>query len=314
LRRDGSFTIGVFSGKLRLCAGALRSFQVGVVPARMSGTEVTFLDADPVLAGSVAELTIRGPELLSETLMRINAAPGVNADTFQSDALVRAVNHLHGLGKERALAALEEFIERADLHYLSGLIPRDPSRIDTADDNCVFLIVRLLFEPEGTLTEQSKKALPYPEVGLGQPQPVTSKEEHARWPRFPLTLVDDVPVLIVDDYAIGGIRQKPIVHVRWAREYGKLRAEPLRPSTDPVSAVEQVLGRLVDPTRDDSLDRQFESLLRRQVRATIGDLVAPGQKRARGRELDRWWAAARELSEDGRILWDVKRQRFVLEE
>lgn len=306
LEADGTFAAQIPTVWLNLCVGVARSFQVGLVPAIVEGDTVTWLDATPVLSGSLGELAIRGPEPLGETLQRINAAPGVYAETFEIDALIRAVNHLHGLGKEGALDALEEFLVRAgDRCY--GARPRDPARIDTADDNGVFLIVRLLFEP----AEDQWKTYPYPWVGLGEPQPRCSDEFQARWPHFPLVVVEDVPLLIVSDYAIAGIRQLPIVHVRWARKHGKLRETPLRPGRDPVGAVEALLEQLKDPGHEEHCRRERRRALLSQVRATIGDLLPTGRWPFSRHDLERWWAEARDLSEKGTILWDEERQLFV---
>ncbi len=166
--------------------------------------------------------------------------------------LVRAVNHLHSLGKTKAIAELREFVNIAG----QGWTKRDPADIETSDYQCVFLIVRLLFEPQNPSESR-------PWMAIGAMSPTPRGEDQSLWPMFPLAVQDDLPFILINGVFLGGLPEHPYVHVDWAEKNGRLRAKPLRPADDPIAAVERLAS--LPQTRRLFKDDSHYALLRRQA-------------------------------------------------
>jgi hypothetical protein len=187
----------------------------------------------PLKADASETIQIKERVHLNATMQAINGAPSVTPWGWNPVMLVRAVNHLQSLGKQKAIAELREFLKIARDSFRAN---RDPADIDTSDEQCVFLIVRLLFELEvtsGTL----------PDLYIGAMWLRPEKTDSSFWPLYPLALQDDVPFLLIDGVLLSGYPQHPSSHVDWAEKHGKLRAQPLRPADDPIAAVDKLIAQ-----------------------------------------------------------------------
>jgi hypothetical protein len=222
--KDGSFLAYFRADEIRRRVGSTADFQVAICLG-----VGTWQNKVPVLTQTLGTVRIAGPSPLSPTLQAINGAPSVGARDFNPAMLVRAVNRLHALGKEQAIAELRRFLK---ISTRSFCVERDPANIDTCDNQCVFLIVRLLFEP----AEPTGKR---PEMRIGAMRP-SPPEGDRSWPLFPLALQDDIPFILIRGVILSGVPEDPSVHVDWAEKHGKLRARPLRPIDDPLAAVESL--------------------------------------------------------------------------
>lgn len=152
-------------------------------------------------------------------LLRVlDAVPSYNA-THDPLRVIQAVNALQPLGKDTALAVLDEYL-------------RVSSWLDDPGREGVFLVARVLFDaPVG-------EALPPMRVGAPHPEPA----DMTAVPRFPLVIVDDIPLALVRGYSLGGQAEAPEVHLRWCRDRGVLRGAPLRPPDAPLAAVERAFA------------------------------------------------------------------------
>lgn len=141
------------------------------------------------------------------------------ASTDDPLSLIQAVNRLQPLGKDKALAALSEYLRVAD-GFGSGM------------RTSLFLILRLLFEvPENPGY--------MPPMLVGAPTPSEPKDPKLM-PLFPLALIEDVPLYLIHGYTLAGMAQPVEEHVDYFRKNGKLRQHPLQPSSNPLA----VLARL----------------------------------------------------------------------
>lgn len=122
--------------------------------------------------------------------------------SYDPRAVVEAVAALVPLGKEAALAAIEDVAVAAPAEPRQGL----------------FLVLRVLFEAE-----------PHPPMLLGASRP-PPPAELGSIPRFPIALIDDAPILLVDGYTLRGLPQPVTDHVEHYRAHGRLRAAPLAPA------------------------------------------------------------------------------------
>ena len=157
---------------------------------------------------------------------------------YDPTAVIEAVNALIPLGKDGALAALDKFIAGCDLE-------RDPHQ-------GLFLVLRVLFD-----------AAPHPPLRLGSSR-LPPPSSPAVIPRFPILMVDDVPLMLVDGYELGGLPEQLSTHLDYYRQHGALTA-PLRPAktdrqTAFVQAFRQAYGRGPDLAEHDHIDAQLERL------------------------------------------------------
>jgi len=169
------------------------------------------------------------PALFDETELRrllglLDVVPSYNAGArFDPRPLIRAVNALQPLGKDRALAAISEYL-------------RVTSPYEDGGYEGTLLVLRTLFDvpdAEGGL----------PPLLVGAPSPA-APDDPALLPRFPLLLAGDIPFLAVRGYMLGGEAQPPGQHVEYYREHGTIRTAPLRPVDDPLGALEEALRPL----------------------------------------------------------------------
>jgi hypothetical protein len=128
-------------------------------------------------------------------------------DSYHPGAVIEAVNALVPLGKDGALAAIDGFLAKQDL-------TKDPHQ-------GVFLVLRVLFEAD-----------PHPPMLLGGSRPPPPSPPSAL-PRFPILIVDDVPLMLVSGYTLRGLPEPVTAHVAYYRKQGALRAAPLAPRAGP---------------------------------------------------------------------------------
>jgi|GEM_PF-2917281 len=144
------------------------------------------------------------PMNLDDLLLRAGSATFASYDP---SAVVAAVNALVPLGKDGALAAIEAFLAKQDLAK--------------APQQGLFLVLRVLFEADA-----------HPPMRLGGSQPAPPPAP-AALPRFPIALVDDVPLMLVQSYTLRGLPEPVSAHVAYYRAHGTLRAGPLAPAANP---------------------------------------------------------------------------------
>jgi hypothetical protein len=124
---------------------------------------------------------------------------------YRPGPVVDAVNALLPLGKDGALAALDRFLAAKDL--------------DADPHEGLFLVLRVLFEVDADA---------HPPMRLGGSMPDLPPTPSSL-PRFPIVLVDDLPLLLVSGYVLGGEAEPLSVHLDHYRRHGTLRARPLAP-------------------------------------------------------------------------------------
>jgi hypothetical protein len=124
---------------------------------------------------------------------------------YDPGATIAAVNELVAIGHDGALAALERFVQAADLEA-------DPHR-------GLFLVMRVAFEAD-----------PHPPLRLGGAA-LTAPPAPA-FPRFPIAIIEDVPLMLIGGYTLGGLAEPVTAHVEYYRRHGKLRSAPLAPRRD----------------------------------------------------------------------------------
>jgi hypothetical protein len=307
VERDGTFLATFPLHEIRRPVGRTESFQVALSLGTKAGQTITWKNSVPVLPQSVGAVKITGPDPLSPALQAICGAPSVGQKGFNPAALVRAVNHLQALGKDRAIAELRAFLKIA---RACQFVERDPANIDTSDRDCVFLIVRLLFEPA-----DPKGQRPWLRVGRMLPSPAA--EDKALWPLFPLALQDDIPFIVMDFIDSGWVAKDPGIHVDWAEKHGKLRARPLRPADDPLRAAEDLGAQPPAKKLLGEPKSHLGGMLRRQGYNMVKSIVKlqPGSFEfypCPNYDADADWKELRKNAAKLSIRWDVQKQTYVV--
>ena len=154
-----------------------QSFQFGVALAGHEDTaknrnRVVWSSRAPAIPATVQMLDVPAAAKLSRELGLINRASGWPYSNPNGVVVIQAVNALQRLGKQRALAILEEYVELTntfDYHF---------------EQEIVFWIVRVLFEPI-----RLDDRIPSPMIAV-------SLDKSANWPLNPMAIVDDIPFML----------------------------------------------------------------------------------------------------------------------
>jgi hypothetical protein len=178
-------------------------------------------------AGEAPPAWMFAEEELRSILRTLDEAPSYSSGwVYNPRGVIRAVNALQPLGKEKALAAVTEYLRVS------------PGSFDAHAVDGMFLVLRTLFaipSPPGHM----------PIMMVGEPSPM-APEDQTKIPRFPIYIQDDIPFLIVNGYSLFGQAEDPRKHLNYFREHGVIRSLPLRPSPDPVASIRKALDTLAN--------------------------------------------------------------------
>ena len=183
----------------------------------------------------------------------------------------------------------------------------------------IFLVLRTLFDVPADPGY-------FPAMMVGAPQPPPPNELKTL-PRFPVAIVGDVPLLLVEGYELGGEAEPPEWEVDYFRKTGKLRSNLLVPTDNPFKALddfrksrqwifvgraEKPAARAFDPNEDelDLLSDQLLRLLDSVYRISPGPY---GELMPTNRDADNA-ARRREIvakASNLKIRWDEKHQKYT---
>jgi hypothetical protein len=277
---SGEFRVQFPLDGLRRPIGAGKPFQIGLCLGTRALTLLIWKNTVPVLAQTVGTVEVPGSPALDKTLQLINGVPSPTGWDYDPVALIRAVNHLQAMGKDRSIKALREFLQLAKVY---GPWERDSADIDTSDQQCLHLLIPLLFET----------------VGKGR----------AGDTRFYISVEGDIPFHNVRFSGSSGWRESTAYLVDWAEQNCQIRPRPLKPTDDPLSAVDALYAW-------HAKNEELLQHLRRQGWRTIAHLVDPNLKAPRAIfdaafSTDKGWSELKKRAERLRIHWDGKRQEYV---
>ncbi len=214
------------------------------------------------------------------------AVVGFDGFRFDPVNLVRAVNFFQGLGKARSLTMLRVY-------------GRTPAKHEQ-----VFLIARLLYEP-------ADKGGTLPHLDLGQSD-LPEADDHHLFPLFPLHLVEDLPLLLVGGYLVGGESLPPTVYLDWCAKHGRLRTKPLIPGDKPLAVLDKFLDSMVWRQVDPG---DFHTgMLRRQILKSLPKQFQPseevGQALLRNIEPTSFWLEKRMEEERQDLVWNSNQASY----
>lgn len=150
----------------------------------------------------------------------------LEAPAFEPRLVIEAINTLQPLGQAAGVAAIRAFI----------------TQTESAGRECpgaLFAVMRLLFDPPSPkaptptepydLTTAARPGYLRPPA-LGAPSPPASTDP-AMIPHFPILLMADLPLSVVDGYALGGQPEPPSMHLDALCAGCTWRTAPLDPKT-----------------------------------------------------------------------------------
>jgi hypothetical protein len=156
--------------------------------------------------------------------------------TFNPRGLIRAVNALQKLGRDPSIRALRAY----------WTICQSKPDFREFDDQRMFLIVRLLFEPRNGDMPSLNIAVAY------------STEKKPWIPH--LFLVEEIPFFVWSGE--GAIREfeRPGKHLDFAEASCNLRAQPLSPSDSPIRAAQKLLMLHPELTEENRIEIQRQAI------------------------------------------------------
>jgi len=162
---------------------------------------------------------------------------------------------------------------------------------------------------------------------MGAPSPPEPADPH-RIPRFPIVLIDDVPLSIVNGYALAGTPAPIESYVRYYEQDGILRRLPLAPTNRPLNVLKRLemsdqclwnapyvgseQGRTVLVDLRETAAMQLEVSL--QLLRLVASVCPPGKIRGEpGLSLDvqAAWRTAHAVFLAKEIRWDPGREAYV---
>jgi hypothetical protein len=219
-------------------------------------------------------------------------------------ALVRAVNHLHALGKDQALETLRAYVQYATAKADSE--ENKSPRKTVPDQQRLCYIIPLLFVPVDEKVE------------LPSLSSDTTRRTKKNWEGFDISLHGDLPFHSVAVAFRSGPPDPPRGYlVRWAARNGRLRDKPLRPTDDPLKAADEVCERLLKVEAEGSgYGDVLKNHIRQQAWRTIKPLF-PEEARARFSgwlfDDDRNWKPLKDAAAKLKIRWSETKQRYFAE-
>jgi hypothetical protein len=235
-------------------------------------------------------------------LIHLSPSPGSH---FDAVALMRAVNGLMPLGKEKVIKALREYervataqdVESGMRNFKYGL-----------DEQRIFLIVRVLF-----VRTDGKAAMP--DMIIGQPSARVEQTERDT-PLYPLMVIDDIPFWLCGGYSLAGAAQPPSEHIDFCEKNCIIRKDPLRPKDSPMTIAERAFSseRWRRVHSDDEASRYY---VREQALRCVSDVFENPNLRGidtncvSSEAATTVWRGYLNMHSLQDVRWDEKTQRFA---
>ncbi len=302
VNRDGTFELRLDLREADHNPLQAQAFQFGLALAEHSktadgGWHVEWNSKHPATTSSVYMRETPDLSYIAWEVQLLDPASEWPFDDYDTTKFIRAANALRTLGKEEALAKLEEYTRLTSGLWRPG------------EQDIIFWIIRGIFEPI-----QLGEQIPEPLVGI------YTMDYHSRknvaWPIRPMATARDIPFMVGRTIpGRSGIPDHPSSHIHWARLHGVLRDEPITPSANPVLAAEEIFNSpRFELLQDYELGNARASARRQAVamlQGVVEDLPPLGFYDSLA---DEQWQELLERTSKMDIRWDAEQQKFVLHE
>jgi len=244
---------------------------------------------------SFEDLRPRIDSELYEAVAMIHRSPSAQRGLdFNPVRLIRAVNALQALGREKALKALRAYVR------LSDDLPVADGFKYQVDEYRVLPVARVLFDGPPFV------------LGAGDIGPPAGRE----WPLFPIVLAQDIPFMLVSGYILAGKGQSAGEYLELLK--GPLREAPLAPRATALEAADELTesdawkalrlgpgneGRKKWQVRGQALGALGAVFIRRPEETSNDCCVDPTEPQ---------WRATVERAKAAGILWSPELQEFII--
>lgn len=248
-----------------------------------------------------ADLKDRVDAELFDAISAIQRSPSAQHGLgFAPVPLIRAVNALQALGKEKAVQAL-----RAYCRFARALTAEERNK-HVVDESRILPILRLLFpQPPGGMTEW----------GLGIPD--VPPPPARLWPDYPLASPQDVPFMVVSGWQPATGRPKE-AEDQLRVDPGPLRPEPLSPKVTPLEAADQLTQsegwKALRLQAGDEGRKKWQ--IRRQALAAVSSVFSLLREESSNDccvdPTEPQWRAAVDRAKGSGLIWSPEIQDFIL--
>jgi hypothetical protein len=236
-----------------------------------------------------------GEKEVQELLRLIDDLPELQANHYRPGDVIAVANALQPLGKEKALALIDEYLR---------VLPCD----EIPQRQKVVSVLRVLFD----VPVKPPAMLP---LHFGRAEPAVPDDPSAL-PRFPLVLLDDIPLFVITGYSLVGEAEDVEIHVRFLRKHGRFRSSLLRPTPRPLLVADrlesEVLSRLVQANRMKVRGRP-EANLRLLLMKQLLSLFSEYKSKPSADVETNWLNAQRKYAQHD-VQWDQIRNEYRLSE
>lgn len=295
LKSDGSFLVEFDLRETRRNSSKSQRFELAFTLAKhqpkgkdATSQKVFWNPHNPPASPIVQPATIPASPDLTHELKLINEAcrwPFYDPD---STKIVRAVNALQPLGKEKALAVLKEYVDLTD---------------DMLEDHEIaFWIIRLLFEPVDL-----GDRIPSPSVAVFILND-NREDNRVLWPLDPIAIVDGIPFMVGQKIASSGVPGHPFSHIRWVEQYGAIIQSPMSPSGNPLLAADKLIATEKFAAIKESWGRSKTRDICKQAMATL-QIELDKNKFGEPQFTEEQWERCLK-SEPARMKWSDESQSF----
>ncbi|MDB5390479.1 MAG: hypothetical protein JWM11_6125, partial [Planctomycetaceae bacterium] len=302
VKKDGTFVFALKLSQILCRRDEEQAYQIGIALAEHSGTvdeqKITWKQETPVLPATIRMLKLPAAPPITRELALINDARTWEHSFSNSEKVIRAVNALRPLGKEKALQTLETYLVLSE------------NGGESRDEEIVFWIIRLLFEPI-----RLNDRIPPPGIAVAFLDP--QSPALPLWPIGPLELVHDIPFMLGTRCGMGGLPEQPTSQIEWVRRFGVVRDKPLTPTKDPLTSAEELItsdrfkNLFQGEDAKDDRDRKVREI-RSQALDMVGDFLKPFPEDIDDEEvLSKIWNTRLAEAVELQITWDERTQRFV---
>jgi hypothetical protein len=150
-----------------------------------------------------------------------------------------------------------------------------------------------------------------PYIGAPHPSP---PEDRKIAPRFPLALIDDIPIVLVSGYSLGGQPEPAIAQIAYFAQHCSIRGKPLEPPSDPLAVYAKLMSA---PQWAGDFSGWDKDRVRNQLLRLIRTVYRVAPNSEGKREFHYWqtsptWEQIVADVEKLGIRWDRQRQCYVL--
>ncbi|MGK0358549.1 MAG: hypothetical protein ACI9U2_000838 [Bradymonadia bacterium] len=152
--------------------------------------------------------------LRTSTTGLLDALGPLDARAYDPVPVIAAVNHLQPMGKAKGVAAIRTWLKA-----------RRAAKMQPP--TAIFAVLRVLLRAPSGVSLATRLRPP----ALGGPVPAPTEMQTAHLPNFPILILDDVPMSVVEGYVLGGLPESAGMYLKYLEAGGQWRAAKLAPKS-----------------------------------------------------------------------------------